>query len=149
LAKTGNPDAFHFPTSHTTGLNYSFSGIKTAFLYFIQNNVRTNPNFINERIHDICASYQKHLIKVLLNPLQSAAKIHGINDIAIAGGVSANSELRRQIQLLGHEKGWRVFIPAFEYCTDNAAMIAITGYFKYLKSDFCDIDCLPLTRYPV
>ena len=128
-------------------LNYSFSGIKTSFLYFIQNNVKTNPDFIKENINDICASYQNHLIKVLLHNLEIAAKRHQINDIAISGGVSANSELRKQLMALGEKNKWTVFIPPFEYCTDNAAMIGITAYYKYLKQDFCGLDEVPQARF--
>jgi len=147
LAQSGNPNKFTFSTPHVNDLNYSFSGIKTSFLYFIQNNVKTNPDFIKENINDICASYQNHLIKVLLHNLEIAAKRHQINDIAISGGVSANSELRKQLMALGEKNKWTVFIPPFEYCTDNAAMIGITAYYKYLKQDFCGLDEVPQARF--
>jgi len=147
LAQSGNPNKFTFSTPHVNDLNYSFSGIKTSFLYFIQNNVKTNPDFVKENINDICASYQNHLIKVLLHNIEIAAKRHHINDIAISGGVSANSELRKQITALGGKNKWKVFIPPFEYCTDNAAMIGITAYYKYLKQDFCGLDEVPQARF--
>lgn len=146
-AQTGNPNKFSFPKSHVPGLNYSFSGIKTAFLYFIQNAVKENPKFIEENLNDICASYQNHLIKILLHNLSEASKIHKINQVAIAGGVSANSELRKQLTELGQKHKWDVFIPPFEFCTDNAAMIAITGYYKFLKKDFCDLAAVPKAQY--
>lgn len=147
LAQSGNPNKFTFSTPHVNDLNYSFSGIKTSFLYFIQNNVKTNPDFIKENINDICASYQNHLIKVLLHNLEMAAKRHQVNDIAISGGVSANSELRKQITALGEKNKWNVFIPPFEYCTDNAAMIGITAYYKYLKQEFCGLNEVPQARF--
>lgn len=147
LAQSGNPNKFSFSTPHVNDLNYSFSGIKTSFLYFIQNNVKTNPDFIKENINDICASYQNHLIKVLLHNLEIAAKRHSIKDIAISGGVSANSELRKQLTALGEKNKWNVFIPPFEYCTDNAAMIGITAYYKYLKQEFCGLNEVPQARF--
>lgn len=146
-SQTGNPDKFSFPKSKVPDLNYSFSGIKTAFLYFIQNAVKGNPKFIEENLNDICASYQNHLIKVLLHNLLEASRIHKINQVAIAGGVSANSELRKQLTALGQKHKWDVFIPPFEFCTDNAAMIAISGYYKFLKKDFCDLAAVPKASY--
>lgn len=148
-AKNGDPDKFTFSRSNVPGLDYSFSGIKTSFLYFIQNSVKENPQFISENLEDICASYQKHLVTVLLHNLAEAAKQQNIKEIAIAGGVSANSELRKQIADLGHKKGWNVFIPPFEYCTDNAAMIAMAGYHKFLKQQFTDLSVTPLARYSI
>lgn len=148
-AQNGDPKKFTFSRSHVPGLNYSFSGIKTSFLYFIQDHVKENPNFVSENLNDICASYQSHLISVLLGPLLEAAKIHNIKDIAIAGGVSANSELRKQIKGLVEKNGLQVFIPKFEYCTDNAAMIAMTGHFKFLKKQFADLNVTPLARYEI
>jgi N6-L-threonylcarbamoyladenine synthase len=147
--RNGNPDKFTFSKSHVPGLDYSFSGIKTSFLYFIQNHVKENPHFITENLDDICASYQKHLISVLLHTLDQASKEQNIKDIAIAGGVSANSELRKQITDLGKKRNWNVFIPPFEYCTDNAAMIAMAGYYKFLRGEFCAIDVTPLARYSI
>jgi len=147
LAQSGNPNKFSFSTPQVNDLNYSFSGIKTSFLYFIQNNVKTNPEFITENINDICASYQNHLIKVLLHNFEIAAKRHSIKDLAISGGVSANSELRKQLKVLGEKNKWNVFIPPFEYCTDNAAMIGITAYYKYLKQEFCGLNEVPQARF--
>lgn len=147
LAQSGNPNKFSFSTPHVNDLNYSFSGIKTSFLYFIQNNVKTNPDFVRENINDICASYQNHLIKVLLHNFEIAAKRHNIKDVAISGGVSANSELRKQLSTLGQKNNWNVFIPPFEYCTDNAAMIGITAYYKYLKQEFCGLNEVPQARF--
>lgn len=146
-AQTGNPNKFSFSKSKVPNLDYSFSGIKTSFLYFIQNAVKENPKFIEENLNDICASYQNHLVKTLLHNLVEASKIHNINQISIAGGVSANSELRKQLKETGEKLKWDVFIPPFEFCTDNAAMIAITGYYKFLKKDFCDLSAVPQARY--
>lgn len=149
LAREGNPSKFTFATPHINDLNYSFSGIKTSFLYFIQNHVKTNPNFIQENINDICASYQNHLIKVLLHNFEAAAKRHNIKDVAISGGVSANSELRKQLMELGLKNNWNVFIPPFEYCTDNAAMIGITAYYKYLQQEFSGLGVVPQARFEI
>jgi N6-L-threonylcarbamoyladenine synthase len=146
-AQTGNPNKFSFSKSKVPNLDYSFSGIKTSFLYFIQNAVKENPKFIEENLNDICASYQNHLVKTLLHNLIEASKIHNINQISIAGGVSANSELRKQLKETGEKLKWDVFIPPFEFCTDNAAMIAINGYYKFLKKDFCDLSVVPQARY--
>jgi N6-L-threonylcarbamoyladenine synthase len=148
-AQKGNPDKFSFSKSHVGGLNYSFSGIKTSFLYFIRDHVKEHPNFITENMNDICASYQSHLIKVLLSNLIEASKSHSIKEIAIAGGVSANSELRKQIAETGKKLAWNVYIPPFEFCTDNAAMIAITGYYKFLKQEFSELSAVPLARYSI
>jgi N6-L-threonylcarbamoyladenine synthase len=143
LAKTGNPDRFSFADSKMEAFDFSFSGIKTSFLYFVQNNLQKNPGFVEENLHDICASYQKHLANVLMKKLLKAAEETGIKDIAIAGGVAANSEIRKQVQQLAEKHKWDVFIPKFEYCTDNAAMIAITAYYKYRKGDFAKLDVTP------
>ena len=118
------------------GLNYSFSGIKTSFLYFLQAQVKENPNFIAENLVDICASMQQTLIQILLAKLKRAAKLHNITEIAIAGGVSANSGLRKTLIETAQKHRWNVYIPAFQYCTDNAAMIAITAHFKYIAGSF-------------
>jgi N6-L-threonylcarbamoyladenine synthase len=148
-AQKGDPYRFKFSKSHVPGLNYSFSGIKTSFLYFIQDHVKADPGFISKNLEDICASYQAHLVGVLMNNLIEASKQQGIREIAIAGGVSANSELRKQVCETGKAKGWNVYIPPFEYCTDNAAMIAICGHYKFLKKEFCTLDVTPLASYPV
>lgn len=145
-AKQGNPLAFKLPLGEMPGLDFSFSGIKTAILYFLRDQTKANPDFITQNLPDICASIQYTLVQMLLNKLKRAARETGIRDIAIAGGVSANSGLREALQKTGHELGWRVFIPAFEYCTDNAAMIAMAAKFKFDQSDFVGQDVSPLPR---
>jgi len=147
LAKEGNPNKFLFSLGEMPGLNFSFSGIKTAILYFLQKETQKNPNFIEENKADICASVQKTLIDMLLRKVKKAMKEKQCNQIAIAGGVSANSGLRSSLQELGAELGWEVFIPAFQYCTDNAGMIAMAGHFKYEAGEFTDQDVAPLARY--
>ena len=146
LAQQGNPKRFTFSESKIDGHNFSFSGIKTSFLYFIQENLKKDPDFIQNNIQDICASYQHHLIHVLLKKFSKAATDLRINEIAIAGGVSANSELRKQLLNLEKSNNWNVFIPPFEYCTDNAAMIAIAGYYNYLKNNFSKLSVVPNPR---
>ena len=126
-ARLGNPDAYKFPEPQIPGLDFSFSGLKTSILYFIQNNVKQNPNFIHENLNDICSSVEKRIATILLNKLKKAADEYGIKDIALAGGVSANTGLRHGLMQLGEQNGWNCFIPKLEYCTDNAAMIAIAG----------------------
>jgi N6-L-threonylcarbamoyladenine synthase len=148
-AKEGDSSKFKFSTSHVSGYNYSFSGIKTSFLYFVQNNVQKNPDFVKENLNDICASYQHHLIDVLLKNAKALLKESGIKHLAIAGGVSANSELRKKIKDLETELNIKTFIPKFEYCTDNAAMIGITGYYKFLKNEFISLDIVPETRMSI
>ncbi|MEJ2904966.1 tRNA (adenosine(37)-N6)-threonylcarbamoyltransferase complex transferase subunit TsaD [Pedobacter panaciterrae] len=145
-AKEGNPLAYKFGEPQIKDLNYSFSGFKTSILYFIRNQEKENPNFVSEHLHDICASVQHSIVHILLNKLKKAAKQYGIKEIAIAGGVSANSGLRAGLTALAEELNWNVYIPAFEYCTDNAAMIAIAGYYKYLNKDFVEQDVAPLSR---
>ncbi len=148
-AMDGDPKRFSFSRSHVPGLNYSFSGIKTSFLYFIRDQVNADPDFVSKNLKDICASYQHHLISVLLHNVLEASKQYNIKEIAIAGGVSANSELRRQITEMGKKHQLNIYIPKFEYCTDNAAMIAITGHFKFLKNQFADLSVTPLARYDI
>ena len=145
-AKLGNPLAFKFPEPQIKDLNFSFSGLKTSILYFIRKQEKENPDFISEHLNDICASVQYSIVHILLNKLRKAATAYGIKEIAIAGGVSANSGLREALQKRAEESGWNVYIPAFEYCTDNAAMIAIAGYQKYLKGDFVQQDVAPMSR---
>ena len=158
-AKEGNPHAYTFPEPNIPGLDFSFSGLKTSILYFLQSAGKSNvykeslqvseiekKAFIEAHLSDICASVQHRIITILLNKLTKAAKETGIRSICIAGGVSANSGLRQAIQELGAEKGWQVFIPKFEYCTDNAAMIAMTGYYKYLANDFVDLSVTSTAR---
>ncbi|MCW5909278.1 MAG: tRNA (adenosine(37)-N6)-threonylcarbamoyltransferase complex transferase subunit TsaD [Chitinophagales bacterium] len=146
-AKDGNPENFFFPEPQVAELDFSFSGLKTSVLYFLQAEVKKNPAFIQENLYDLCAAIQKTIVDILLKKLQKAVAKTGVNEVALAGGVSANSELRRRFELLGKDKGWKTYIPKFEYCTDNAAMIAITGYYKYLNSDFASQDIEPLARY--
>jgi N6-L-threonylcarbamoyladenine synthase len=148
-AQTGNPQAFSFPEPQIPELNFSFSGLKTSILYFINKGVHQNPNFIQEHLEDICASVQHRIITILLAKLTKAAKQHGISQVAIAGGVSANSGLRKALQELAEQQNWEVFIPKFEYCTDNAAMIAIAGYYKFLAADFVGQEVAPLARMPM
>ena len=132
-AKNGNPLAFEFGKPNIKNLDFSFSGLKTSIMYKIQNNTQKNPNFIKENLEDLCASIQHSIVTILLNKLQKAIKKTGIKEIAIAGGVSANSNLRSKLQQLANEKHYNLYVPKFEYCTDNAAMIAISGYFKFLQ----------------
>ena len=145
-AKEGNPSRFEFPMVEMKGLNYSFSGIKTAFLYFLQKETQKNANFVEENLADICASMQSTLIKILLQKLKKAARQYKITEIAIAGGVSANSGLRVELQKLGATEGWNIYIPAFQYCTDNAGMIAMAGHFKAEEGEFCSQEVSPLPR---
>ena len=135
-AKEGNPNAYKFPHPKVGELEFSFSGLKTSVLRFLQKEVRQNENFVEEHLFDICASVQKTIIDILINKVKIASKKTGINKIAIAGGVSANSELRKR--LLENTFGWQVFIPDFQFCTDNAGMIAIAGYYKFQKEIFVD-----------
>jgi N6-L-threonylcarbamoyladenine synthase len=144
LAKEGNPDRFPFPMGEMPGLNFSFSGIKTSILYFLQKQVAMNPNFIEENKADICASVQKTLIEILLRKVKKAMVQTNCKQIAIAGGVSANSGLRTRIQEMGAKQGWEVYIPAFSYCTDNAGMIAMAAHFKAEAGEFCGQDVSPL-----
>jgi len=148
-ARLGNPDAYKFPEPQIPGLDFSFSGLKTAILYFIQNNVKLNPAFIQDNMADICASVEKRIATILLNKLKKAADEYNIKDIALAGGVSANTGLRQGLQQMGEQNGWNTFIPKMEYCTDNAAMIAIAGYHKYLKGEFIGQNVAPLARMPI
>lgn len=146
-AKEGNQKAFLFSKPQVQELNFSFSGLKTGFMNFINSEKAKNPNFIEEHKADICASIQYTIIEILLDKLKKAVKQTGIKQIAIAGGVSANSKLRSALQQLEKELECQVFIPNFAYCTDNAAMIAITGYYKYLKQDFTTQAVTPMARY--
>ena len=145
-AQNGNPLAFKFPVPQIQDLNYSFSGFKTAILYFIRDKQKENPLFIEENLADICASVQYSIINILLNKLKKAAKQFNCKEIAIAGGVSANSGLRNALMEAKESMGWNVYIPAFQYCTDNAGMIAIAGYHKFLAKDFVGQDISPMAR---
>lgn len=146
LAKEGNPKAFVLNKPHIPGYNYSFSGLKTSFLYLLRDHVKENPNFIEENKADLCASLQATIIDVLMNKLSKAAKDLKIKEIAVAGGVSANSGLRQAFEEYAEKYRWRIHIPPFAFTTDNAAMVAIAGYFKYLEKEFCPIDAVPFTR---
>lgn len=137
-AQIGNPKRYEFTKPKVEGLNFSFSGLKTQILYFIQKNVKENPNFINENLNDICASIQNIIIKILMDKMKEATKLTGIKQIAIGGGVSANSGIRQTMKEAELKYGWKTFIPKFEYTTDNAAMIGIVGYYKYLENQFSD-----------
>jgi len=145
-AKLGNPLAYKFPEPQIKDLDFSFSGFKTAIMYFIRDNQKNNPDFIKENLDDICASVQYSIVQILMNKLKKAAIKYNIKEVAIAGGVSANSGLRNALQAQEAELGWKTYIPAFVYCTDNAAMIAMAGYFKYLKKDFVGQDVAPTSR---
>lgn len=137
---------FPFPEPAVPGLNFSFSGLKTAILYFLRDQMAQNPQFIAENMTDICASIQHTIVTILLKKLRKAARQTGIRHVALAGGVSANSGLRQALEAWGRQEGWNIYIPRFEYCTDNAAMIGIAGYYKYLKGDFCGQDAAPYAR---
>jgi N6-L-threonylcarbamoyladenine synthase len=146
LAKEGNPKAFVFSKPSVPGLDYSFSGLKTSFLYFIRDQMKVNPNFIEENKADICASLQETIIQVLMTKLVKAANETGIRTVAVAGGVSANSGLRNALLEMAQQHGWEMHIPPFKFTTDNAAMIAITGYYKFLKGEFATHDLAPYSR---
>ncbi len=145
-AKNGDPMKFVFPETEMPGLDYSFSGIKTAFLYFLRDQLKSDETFIKDNIDDLCASLQYTLVEMLMNKLIKAADQTGVKHVGIAGGVSANSGLRSRIQDLGSEHGWQVYIPKFEYCTDNAAMIAITAHYKFMRKEFLQMDTSPKPR---
>lgn len=146
LAKEGNADAYRFATPHIEGYNYSFSGIKTSFLYFLRDRLKEEPDFIERHKADLCASIQKTIVSFLLKKAERAALDHHVRQVAIAGGVSANSYLRSELQRICAKHHWQAFIPPFQFCTDNAAMVGIAAYFKYLKGDFADISLPPYTR---
>ena len=154
-ASQGQP-VYSFPEPKVAELDFSFSGLKTAILYFLRNAGKSNvykeefsaseeekKEFIDENLANICASIQQRIVSILLNKLVKASTETGIKNVCIAGGVSANSELRKQLQATGEKRGWKTYIPPFEYCTDNAAMIAITGYYKFLENDFAGLDLVP------
>ncbi len=146
-AAEGNPDAFKFNEPQIPGLDYSFSGLKTSVLYFLRDRIKENPDFIQENLNDICASVQQTIINVLLRKLKRASRETGIQQIAIAGGVSANKGLRKAISVLAEKERWIVYIPDFQYCTDNAGMIVISGYYKYLKGDFAPLNLPAVARW--
>ncbi len=146
LAKEGNPNAYKFPIAQIPGLDFSFSGLKTSVLYFVRDEMEKDAAFLEKNISNVCASVQFTIVKTLLQRVEQAMAKTGLKQIALAGGVSANSGLRLSLQELGKKNNWKVFIPPFEYCTDNAAMIAMNGYFKFLKNDFVGQDIAPLAR---
>ncbi len=145
-AASGDSKRYKFPEPQIEGLDFSFSGLKTSILYFIQDGIKTDPEFIEKNLADICASVQARIVSILLNKLVKASKETGIKDVCIAGGVSANKGLRAAFEQTGNANNWNTFIPSFEYCTDNAAMIAITGYYKFLENKFSDISITPTAR---
>ena len=146
LARQGNPKAFTFSKPHIPGLDYSFSGLKTSFLYSLRDWLKEDPDFIEHHKVDLAASLEATVVDILMDKLRKAAKEYKINEIAVAGGVSANNGLRNAFREHAEKYGWNIFIPKFSYTTDNAAMIAITGYFKYLDKDFCSIDLPAYSR---
>lgn len=148
-AKLGNPKAFKFTKPKVEGLNFSFSGLKTAILYFVQRETKANPNFVTENLNDICASIQYTIIGILMDKLKLAVKETGITHIAIGGGVSANSGIREALKSGEQKFGWTTYIPKFEFTTDNAAMIAIVGYLKYLENDFAKHDVMASARLKI
>lgn len=145
-AQSGNPDSFKFARPIIPGLDYSFSGLKTSFLYFLRDQLRVDPEFIEKHKEDLCASIQKSIIEILMDKLVKASLETGITEIAVAGGVSANSGLRNTIQAQEQQRGWKVYIPEFQFTTDNAAMIAIAGYYKYLSGQFSTQSVTPYSR---
>lgn len=149
LAQQGDPKRFTFPEPRIPGLHYSFSGLKTAVLYFLQAETAKNPNFIQENLNDLCASVQHRIVTILVSKLRRASRETGITQVAIAGGVSANSGLRQIIEYYAEKDGWETYIPRFEYCTDNAGMIAMAAHFQYLAGDFVGQDVVPMARMPV
>ncbi|MDR3118079.1 MAG: tRNA (adenosine(37)-N6)-threonylcarbamoyltransferase complex transferase subunit TsaD [Mediterranea sp.] len=146
LARQGNPNAYAFSKPHVLGLDYSFSGLKTSFLYFLRDRIKEDPDFIEHHKEDLAASLEATVVEILMDKLRKAARQYKIDQIAVAGGVSANTGLRNTFREHAEKYGWKIFIPKFGYTTDNAAMVAITGYFKYLNKDFCSIDLPAYSR---
>ncbi len=144
-ARQGEP-RFPFPEPEVAGLDFSFSGLKTSILYFIKRETAANPDFIAQNLNDLCASIQERIVTILLKKLRKAARQTGIREIAIAGGVSANSGLRQALTAMGEQEGWTTYIPAFQYCTDNAGMIGVAAYYKYLRGEFCEQNVTPFAR---
>ncbi|MFP4042076.1 MAG: tRNA (adenosine(37)-N6)-threonylcarbamoyltransferase complex transferase subunit TsaD [Bacteroidales bacterium] len=147
-AKKGNPHAFSFTKPKIESLDYSFSGLKTAFLYFLRDKVKNDKDFIRENLQDLCASIQYTIVDILMEKLVLASKKTGIKEIAIAGGVAANSQVKGMVKQLAAENNWNIYIPELQYTTDNAAMIAITGYYKFIQEQFDDFDVTPQARLP-
>ena len=148
-AQTGNPNRFTFTEPQIPQYNFSFSGLKTQILYFVQQHQKVNPNFVAENLADICASIQSRIVSILINKLKKATIDYGITRISVAGGVSANSGLRIAIETLALENGWSFYLPAFQYCTDNAGMVAIAGFHKYHAGKFLSQSAVPLARMPI
>lgn len=146
LAREGNPEAFQFAKPGIKDLDYSFSGLKTSFLYFLRDQLQVNENFIEERKADLCASLQQTIIGILMDKLVKATKKTGIREITVAGGVSANSGLQNALRVEAEKRNWNLFIPKFAFTMDNAAMIAITGHYKYLQGEFAGMDAVPFAR---
>ena len=146
LAKAGDPLRFKFAKPHIPGLDYSFSGVKTSLLYFVRDEMAKDPDFMEKNKEDICASFQKTLIDILMDKLIKAARQTGIKEVTIGGGVSANSGLRDRIQLEGAKRGWNTYLPEFKFTTDNAAMIAIAGYYRFLAGERTPLDVAPVSR---
>ena len=142
----GRPEPFKFTKPHIEGLDYSFSGVKTSLLYFVRDEMAKDPDFLEKNKEDLCASFQKTLIDILLDKLVKAAKQTGIKEITIGGGVSANSGLRSRIESEGKKRGWNTYLPEFKFTTDNAAMIAIAGYYHYLAGERTPLDVAPVSR---
>lgn len=140
LARQGNPNAYTFAKPHIAGFDYSFSGLKTSFLYFLRDEIKKDPDFVEHHKEDLAASLEKTIVDILMKKLTQAVKETGITEVALSGGVSANTALREAFKTRQDNKQWTIYIPKFGYTTDNAAMIAITGYYKYLDKDFCPID---------
>ena len=147
LAKEGNKDAFKFAKPRVEELNYSFSGLKTSFLYTLRDAVAENPDFIEQNKADLCAALLHTVVDILVDKLIKASKQFGIKDIALGGGVSANSALRARIEAEGAKRHWRTFLPELKFTTDNAAMIAVAGYYRYLRGELSTLDAAPIARY--
>jgi N6-L-threonylcarbamoyladenine synthase len=148
-ARNGNPEAFTFPETAMPGLNFSFSGIKTGFLYFLRDRKAEDPDFVEKNRDDICASLQKQLVNMLMQKLKRATIETGVRQVAIAGGVAANSGLRAAIQKAADKYRWQLFIPDFQYCTDNAAMIAIAAHYKFLQHKFTSMEVAPIANLSI
>lgn len=148
-AQLGNPGAFPFPVPKVAGLDFSFSGLKTGILYFIQRETAQNPNFVQENRNDICASIQHTIVTILMDKLEKAVSLTGIDRVAIGGGVSANSGIRKALKKAENEFGWRTYVPEFQYCTDNAAMIGIVGYLKFREARFSHQGVAATARYRI
>jgi N6-L-threonylcarbamoyladenine synthase len=149
LAKLGDPGRFTFSKPRIDGYDYSFSGLKTSFLYFLRDELKEDPGFIDKNREDLCASLQKTIVDILMDKLCLATEELGVNEVALAGGVSANSGLRNALEACGKAREWKIHIPKFAYTTDNAAMVAITGYYKYLDGLFCEPDVVPYARVSI